>query len=229
MSKYRQEMPDIVDRMIALERRLSILERTPQIGATTIDKGDLVVKSGGIKVLDSNGDTVVEIGPLSDGGYGVSSINDVGQLVQLSTISFGQQASFDTSNGSTTTNGYVDLSGTDPGPILNNVSIGDTGRCIVMVSAQMQATPTPASTGAKCAMSFSITGATTQAAADDRALVVYNAVNVAGFHQFIMRASYVHYLDTLNPGLHNFTAKYSSGSSGTTASFADRLIYVQPF
>lgn len=142
----------------------------------------------------------------------------------------GVYAQFDTNNGSTTTNGYVDLTGATVGPQVT-APIGNSGRVKVTISCQMESTFDP-TLGAKCAMGFELGGANTLAAANDKALVWFNSLTGApavGITQhFIMRAAYVHYLSGLTAGDTTFTAKYSSGSSGTTANFSDRTIIVEP-
>lgn len=140
-------------------------------------------------------------------------------------------ASFDTTNGVTSTNGYVDLDA--PGTVGPSVTVtvGVAGRVRVTLSAQMQATPT-GNVGAKCAMSFEASGANAIAASNASALVFYQQIsNVSDpidFNNYICRASYVHFLSGLAPGVTEFVAKYSSGSSATAANFADRLLIVEP-
>ncbi len=137
-------------------------------------------------------------------------------------------AKFDTNNGTTTTNGYTDLTGATVGPEVL-VPIGNSGRVKITVSCQMEATYDP-TVGAKVAMGFELSGANTLAAANDKAFVTFCVITgLAGQVQhYITRGSYVHYLDGLNTGDTLFTAKYSSGSSGTTANFSDRTIIVEP-
>lgn len=139
-------------------------------------------------------------------------------------------AAFDTTNGSTTNNGYTDLTGSAVGPAVTAL-IGATGRVKVTIAAHMESTFDP-SLGAVCAMSFDVGGANTIAASSIGGLSAFNSLSGAPYpgttQHYIFRASYTHWLDGLNTGLTTFTAKYSSGSSGTTAQFADRTIIVEP-
>ena len=59
-SRYREEPKDLVDRLLALEKRMTTIENNPQTGNTTIDTGTL-------KVKDASGIVRVEVGLLSDG------------------------------------------------------------------------------------------------------------------------------------------------------------------
>jgi hypothetical protein len=140
-------------------------------------------------------------------------------------------AEFDTTNGSTTSAlTFTDLTGTSAGPAVT-APIGATGRVKVTLSAHMESTFDP-SLGALCAMGVDIAGANTLPASGNGSLTMYNSLTGAPYpgtlQHYILRASYTQYFDGLTPGLTTFTCKYTSGSSGTTAQFADRTIIVEP-
>jgi hypothetical protein len=235
-NRYRTKEPDLIEKIIELETRISKLERSPQIGDTAIDARSLTIREGSLIVKDNNDVITVIAGKFDNGDYGLAAINDIGQLVQLNTLAFGQKAAFNTNNGtligpSSTYRDLGPVGDINYGPEVTGVLIGDSGRCKVTVSAQMQSTFV-AQDGCKCAMSFAVSGATTQAAANDRALVIHNSLTPSTATIFwIVRASYVHYIDNLNPGLHTFTAKYVGGDIDgiSVAEFSDRLILVEPF
>jgi hypothetical protein len=137
---------------------------------------------------------------------------------------------FDTDNGSTASNNvYVDLdSPAEVGPLVV-ANVGPSGRARVTISSQMQSTPA-GGPGAKMAMSFAVTGATNRAASDETALVFFmsitNSSDPIDSSNQIIKASYTHLLEGLNPGEHTFTCKYSG--NGSTANFTDREIIVEP-
>lgn len=139
-------------------------------------------------------------------------------------------AKFDTNNGTTTNNGYTDLTGAVVGPAVT-APIGATGRVKVTISAHLESSFDP-SLGSLCAMSFEVSGANTEIPDNIGGLSFFNSLTGAAYpgttQHYIMRASYTHYFEGFTPGLTTFTAKYRSGSSGTTAQFADRTIIVEP-
>ena len=59
--KYRTEPPDILEKITELERRLSVLERVPRIGNTSIDTGSLTVKGGDIVIQNAEGIDIIRI------------------------------------------------------------------------------------------------------------------------------------------------------------------------
>lgn len=255
VSKYEITDPDLLKIIKDLQDRVSKLERTPQLLNSSVDArgidvfggGEIRIHDGSIKIMDANDVVRVQLGHLADGSYDMAAFNPnynaLGVLtsttqVDLGTLAFGMAGQFNTHTGTTSSpNSYTDLDNvTGPGddnygPEVT-VNIGNAGRAVVMIAAQMQSTPT-GNTGAKCAMSFAVSGATTSAPTDERGLIFYQQIsNVSDpidFNNYIDRASYAHVMTGLNAGLNTFTAKYSSGGSGTQASFQDRTIIVMPF
>lgn len=179
----------------------------------------------GLLVNDQNWVTLVSVGRLPDGSYGLAAVNSLGQLVKLDTICFGQKAAYDTSADATSSTSYVGLGG----PTVSDVLIGDTGRCKVTIGCQMDYA-TGAGVNAGGGMSFDVSGATTRSASNEWSLVDYINSNAdpAGF-QRIFRASYTHLFTDLTPGLHTFTAQYRSLVTAKSVSFADRTLIVEPF
>jgi hypothetical protein len=237
MARYRTQTPDIVDSVKEIEKRLSILERTPQLANASIDARGLSIREGSIDVIDNDGNTRIRIGKLDDGSYDITAYSVIGnQTVNLAALAFGQKAAFETGNSVRSTGGlpgtYTDPDSGPLGPEVTGVLVGSSGRCKVTISAQMQATPTGADAG-KLAMSFDVNGPTTIAASNEMAMVVYHAIqNVTDqidYHDYIFRGSYVHYLDNLIPGTYSFRMKYFGSSIGGNTNYADRLLLVEPF
>lgn len=254
VSKYEITDPDFVRSFQALEARVSKLERTPQLLNSSVDSrgidvyggGEIRIHDGSIKIMDASDNVRVQLGHLPDGSYDVAANNyildDLGNItstvtVDLATLAFGQQAAFNTNNGSTTAIPYGDLSGvTGPGDLnygpAVTVNIGNSARALVVIGCQMQCTPT-GSNDSKGAMSFAVSGATTIAPSDGQGLVFFEQISdptPINFLNWVFRASYMHMVTGLNPGSNTFTAKYRADSgSGTTANFTDRTIVVMPF
>jgi len=246
-TKYSVTDPDLLAMIKALEQRVSQLERTPQVLNAAIDSrgldvfggGEIRIHDGSIKILDNNNLVRVQIGHLADGSYDLAAFNYVGNnvvTVDLATLAFGMQADFNTNNGSTTNNGYIDLDvpGTlNYGPEVT-VTIGNSARAVVIIGCQLDSGTYNQVSGLKCAMSFAVSGASSQPAANDRALVCFNVGTLtppatSWVEHYIYRGSYAHTVTGLTPGVNTFTAKYSAGSSGLTANFSDRTLIVIPF
>jgi len=96
------------------------------------------------------------------------------------------------------------------------VTTGTTA--LVTITARM----TQGTNGESCFVGIDVSGATTAAAADTRALSFSGQSN----GQRVLQASAT-YLITVTPGSNTFTAKYKSSSS--TCTFGDRNIIVTPY
>ena len=121
------------------------------------------------------------------------------------------EAIVDATEGTTSTS-YTSLSTNGP-----EVSVDTGTKALVFVTAQ-QANST---SGTTCYASFEITGATTSAAADTRAVISQNPSNID------MRATCVS-LMTLTAGTNSFRMLYRCGSGGGTGSFTRRRVTVVP-
>lgn len=179
-----------------------------------------------------NGRDVVRAGELGDGTYGVAAINDLDQMVKFDTIAFGTKAVNDPSSGTRNDFPWAQLTGSAAGPIVTDVMIGNSGRCLVTVTCDIDYTILD-NGAAGGVVSYTITGATTRAAAgqlssyDDHTASTFAPGTF--FHRHSQRASYASLETGLNPGLHTFTMRYASSFTGQIATFSDRLIIVQPF
>lgn len=136
-------------------------------------------------------------------------------------------ASYDT-NSTATSSGSA--SGTSP---TVDVLVGKTGRLMVTVGCQIDATGAIAVTSS-CggAMGFALSGANTMAAGSDLAVVERVVMQVStGTCRAVItrRGSITEYLFGLNPGLTTVTAQYWSTDAPTSASFADRTLIAVPF
>lgn len=112
----------------------------------------------------------------------------------------------------TTSTSYTDLSTSGPAV---TVTIGANGLALVILNTQLS---NGSSTG-YASMSFAVSGANTQAAADEFAVLAINPTT--------MRASSVFLLTGLTAGSTTFTAKYASLVTGTST-FLNRKISVVP-
>jgi hypothetical protein len=128
----------------------------------------------------------------------------------------------------TTSATYTDL--TTPGPILSGVRIGQSGKCLVIITAELwggESGSFPSSPNVL--MSFDTSGATTLGPSDGRVLSLHGSGLSADV--ISVRASAFVLMDGLNPGLHTFTAKYrqNSGFAGRTGEFGNRNLTAIPF
>lgn len=134
--------------------------------------------------------------------------------LQHNMIDAAAQAIVATSETSTSTT-YTDLA--TAGPAVT-VTIGATGRALVIVSAQLSNVTATGFAG----MGYAGSGANTIAAADTKALVVYSS----GAGQYVAAsAAYVEI--GLTAGSTTFTAKYRQGGGTVTA--VNRRIFILPF
>jgi len=186
----------------------------------------------GYKVFDASGNVKIVVGQLGDGSYGLAAVNDLGQLVDLAALAFGQRtAQILTQEATFVTANYVDL--TTVGPSVT-VNIGQTGRCKVTITAQMNFSTVTSGFVVGAAMSFLASGPDTVEPNDDNALMarLWNPTGDGGA-QGKFKSSYQVLLEDLTPGEYTFTAKYKCLSTGSpaadAANFEDRRLWVEPF
>lgn len=123
------------------------------------------------------------------------------------------QATVATSQTTTSTS-YTDLA--TAGPAVT-VTVGATGKVLVGIYGHLSNNTTAAGSF----MSYAITGATTSAAADSRALFYPSSVGAAAL---FFGASFLE--EGFTPGSTTFTAKYKVNSN--TGTFTDRMIWAIP-
>lgn len=197
-------------RIEQLERRVQTLENTK----------DFVSRDGTFTVYDNNGKPRIRLGKLSNGSYGMESIDAAGVAVDLDALAFGAETATVTTAQTTTSTSYTDLA--TAGPAVT-VTVGPAGKAIVFIAAACRpGNPGPASANA----SFAVSGATTVAAADTSAITVGVTV---GTPQIAVSPSGIFMVTGLNPGSNTFTMKYRSADAADTAEFANRSILVLPY
>lgn len=114
----------------------------------------------------------------------------------------------------TTTTTYTDLATSGPA-----VTVTTGSNALVFIHAQLQSN----SATDEARMSYAVSGATTSAATDARAMYTdVAASNENCFGSFQWHSG-------LTPGSNTFTAKYRSTNAATTATFLRRRIVVIPF
>lgn len=123
--RYRNEPPDITDRILRIESRLQALEANPRAGNTTIDTGAFQVK-------DATGSVRLRMGLLSDNTYGIEVKEDGQDNFHQVPYVYTQQV-FATQTCSSTS--FTDL--TTPGPFVT-VPVRSSQRILVLATAQMQ-------------------------------------------------------------------------------------------
>jgi hypothetical protein len=117
----------------------------------------------------------------------------------------------------TTSVAYTDLA--TVGPVVANIPVGGSGRCLVFFSAVLNPT-----TNDGASMSCDVAGATTVAAPAGQPLSRLQA----DASQLSFMATRVSVISGLNLGYHTFTAKYRS-TFGAAASIGQRVLIVVPF
>lgn len=210
--------PDyLIRRITDLERQIRELVAGRRLEAASIGAGGITITGGSIRILDDNGDLVVQIGKLADGTYGLAAVNGAGAAVKLSALAFGPAAATVSADAFITSTTFADAS--PPGPVLTNVVIGDTGRCIIMLSAAADVADEA------CFMGVEIDGPTPFPA--DQAWS-YRISNRNLTQSIGLGASKVLLAEGLEPGTYTFRAKYRV-VDGNSVNIYDRTLIVLPF
>ncbi|MEV6798549.1 hypothetical protein AB0M91_09395 [Micromonospora rifamycinica] len=215
-----------------LQRQVRELAAARTLEAAAIGSGGITIRDGAVRVLDSGGAPVAQLGRLPDGGYGLAAIAPSGQLVTLSSLAFGPVAASDPASGTRTSSAFGDLTGAAVGPSVT-VTIGSTGRALAFWSAGWGITGTweALSTGG---ISVELSGANTIPASSDYSLGHYlehpvapatgNSLVSASF-----QAGMMHFFKNLTAGPTTFTLKYRNRRNAGNVLFDTREIAVFPF
>jgi hypothetical protein len=201
--------PVLIDTLLSqmkdLERRLVALERSPQLTKSSI-------KEGALEVVDAAGVVRVRIG--KDGAdYGVKVYDAAGlNAVSLATLAFGQGYAEVLPEESTTSTSFTDLA--TPGPS-KTVTVGPSGRAIVMGGAYMTSTVTNQTVVA----GLKVDADPTFDLAD---LGNNTSGSIAGDH------SAAKLIEGLSAGAHTFKLQYLQSLGGATGRFAARWLLVLP-
>lgn len=125
-SRYRKEVPDLIQRVINLERALDRLARVPRLQNAAIDTGTL-------RVINEVGSTRVQVGVISDGSYGIE-VKETGQdtFHQVPYVFANSVEAFEQCTSSAA---YVDLATVGPSV---TVPVRSTGRVLITVATQIQ-------------------------------------------------------------------------------------------
>lgn len=139
---------------------------------------------------------------------------------------------FQTTNSAT----FADIPGGTVGPIVENVLIGPSGRCLVLLTAHVQEGSIDIIRGG--VMAYDIEGATTSTVTGSSPATHINSLRIGhtddgdvdggtSSNNLNMQSTAVHERSGLNPGLHTFTAKYLvAGGGADQVTFGNRTITV---
>lgn len=177
-------------------------------GNVIVELGECADGRHGLQVYTDTGIRVARMGELAAGGHGIEVIDEAnGNLVKVSTLAFGTQAAVQSGNVTlSSTGGFIDLGGPSV-----PVTIGSTGRAIVILSAQIFPT-----TGQVGHVGFEVTGFVS--ASDAGAIITLDK---------FMRGAAASMVTGLAPGSYTFKAMYAGTS--TAVNFDNRQIIVIPF
>lgn len=206
----------------------TVLAAEMEVGAG----GNIKLTDGSLDVFDNAGIKQVEIGKLSDDSYGLAAVSAAGTLTKLNDLIFGPQTDFVLATITANDTGLYS------GPSVT-VTVGETGRLIIILSAQMEYEsinqPVGVSSAGGGRMGFGMTGANSMGPDAFKSLVFTDSLGLGGdvsnTHTITAtrRGSYVHFLEGLNPGATFVQAHYSAAYSGKTVDFRDRTLIVLPY
>lgn len=172
----------------------------------------------GLTVFDPNnaGQVVLRMGRIADPNYnyGMEARNNSGQLVSMQTLAFGIQAATGFPGATQIfTDTFTDLGGV---PFYVDVTVGTSGKCIIIFGAMMQQISNVLSYGGS--VSFAVSGATTIAVDTNRVLRLGqtdNGINSGANYSNNMsvRSSAIELLTGLNPGVNRISLKFKCDAS----------------
>ncbi|TNH21442.1 hypothetical protein FHG89_31635 [Micromonospora orduensis] len=185
----------------------------------------MVLSNGSISAENPFGQTIVQMGRLEDGDFGLAVLNQANELVKLSDFVFGPTQQIADAQFVTSSTSYV---GNVNGPAVT-VNVPSTGRVMVIVSARIGWSGSGGEHGG--AMNIELDGANTIAPTSGNSPGVNRYENIGGatFHNSFAMASRTRFIEGLNPGPTNFSARYCSLVSGQSADFQNRVLAVFPY
>ena len=188
-------------------------------GNKIVELGECADGRHGLQVYKDNGTRTTRVGELQSGSEGIETISDLGALVRIDTLAFGTKAaSVVTKQGRI--GGWGDLA--TVGPLLN-VDIGNSGRCIVIVSAGIEYNTLG---GGNAAVGFDMAGTGGYFRGANvfesiwMALQADNSVSTLSVTKAI-------YVSGITPGNLTIAMKYWTG--GQSHNFFDRHLIAIPF
>jgi len=194
-------------------------------GSTWVVLGNFGTVPGQLAVRDDTGATVVEIGRLGDGSFGLAAVNGAGQISRLSDFVFGPASQVIDLDEGCTSSDWGDLATFGPSV---TVDIGQTGRALIFstISVFWQDVTPDAFDGAYATLVAS--GANT--IAPDNINRVGSTVQVGGttFTEYSVTASRFVFLTGLNEGPTTFWLQYKT-APGKSCSFDHRGLGVFPY
>jgi len=221
---------DLMRRVDALEEQVKQLRTARRLEAASIGRGGLRIQGGRLLAEDSALARVFEVTTEPPSIFMRQEL-----ISQLALTILGEAIrSAETPDevvATSTSGAFVDLTG---GPAVTDVTIGASGRALVIASAALFASPTGQDGEVTCYMGYAITGASTVAASTATAvhLGFTRGDGSASLHPGAeMSASKVSLVDGLNAGLHTFTAKYrvDEFNASDEGAFLFRNLTVIPF
>lgn len=217
----------------ALGYRQGILRAWNPLNAeNTVDVGGTLIEN--LPILNTNNDAL-QLAPgdvvgILTTGASANSWMILGRVTMpgtpaaeslLSQVSSGIVVGVVTTQQSTASTTYVDLTTVGPSA---TVTIRATGKCLVILSAQMGYATATDMGGAKA--SFVASGANTIATSGQRSINMGMKTGAASTFR-VDQFGATFYLAGLNPGVTTFTMKYGA-QNGATADFSDRVLVVFP-
>lgn len=226
----------LIRRIVDLERQVREIAAGRRLESATIG-------AGGIRVVDALGQPRIRIGQLGNGEFGLEAINADGEAVDLAALAFGQRSEDGPQDGEFTSTplDFEDLPGEAVGPALTDVLIGNSGRCLVLVSCRIRCEVTGTGFSVDLSSGFAgyeITGATSRGPSETRSLEASgqwksDGTPGHGAGGWVEISATKVVLETgLNPGNHDITMKYRAlvgGSAGSKVTFDFPNISVIPF
>lgn len=204
----------IMRRLADLERQVRELTAGRRMEAATI-------KGGSLRIIDNTGQLQVVVGLLPDGTYGLAAVDPAGRMVKMSALAFGPKAANVSADAFITSTVFANS--TSPiGPTVTDVVVGDTGRCLVTLTASMDVADD------SLLMAPEISGPTFVPASDANALRFANRALTQSIGPGISR---VLLIEGLDPGTYTMTAKYRvvDNTAPAGVNIYDRVMIVQPF
>ncbi|MGH3878074.1 MAG: hypothetical protein ACRDSK_13675 [Actinophytocola sp.] len=189
----------------------------------TVKVGNITITKDSLIVTDSSGATVLQLGLLSNGQYGLAAIDPVvGGLVEMAALAFRQSTVQIAAREGRTSTSFGDL--TTVGPTVSGIEVGSTGKMVVELGTRMFFGTFSAGVVVGGLMSFQVSGPTSLSPSVNRS-VEASLIESAG--QFGVGRQFL--VTGLSPGTYSVTAKYASSTAGENCDFFERVVTVSAF
>lgn len=204
-------------------------------GGITLDGGDIAIRDGALRLIDSADREVIRIGRNIDGSYDLTAIDPTtGDTVKLAALAFGKYHEAATESGVRESSDYGPLDPVTPGETITGlevtgIRVGTPGRMDITVGAWMQYDP---GNGGRMSVEIRPQGGsdiTDIEIVDQYPELSYTTGDPGGISTQWAQGTATRTVSGFDPGIYTVRAVYAGLGSTPQCFFSHRYVQVQSY